>query len=121
MHRFFIHPKSLTEDATIWLQKPGDARFRNLVSSYRELIRNRNWKIVDLSIKLFVKVETWDDRNVLVEDLETRTDYYLASAYLRAGLLEKTPIIVFANDKISWERLKPFRARGGNDGIRLRT
>jgi len=110
MHRFFIEPETLTEDRTIWLQKADDPRFRHLVRSFRESIRNRNWKAIDLSIKLFVKVETWDNRNVLVENLETRTDYYLASAYLRAGLLEKIPIIVFADSSIPWERLREFRA-----------
>ena len=47
---------------------------------------------------------------VLVEDLGSRTDYYLASAYLKAGLLEHTPIIVFADTSIPWELLRDFRA-----------
>lgn len=110
MHRFFIRPQTLTEDRTVWVGDPSDIRFHHLVASFRDKIRNREWKAIDLSIRLFVKVETWGGEDVLVEDLGTRTDYYMASAYLRAGLLEHTPIIVFADDAIPWERLRPFRA-----------
>lgn len=110
MHRFFIEPETLSQDRTVWIDRKGDIRWRYLIVSFREKIRNRNWKLIDLSVKLFVKVETWDNRNVLVEDLDTRNDYYLASAYLKAGLLERTPIMVFAKDAIPWESLREFRA-----------
>jgi hypothetical protein len=110
MHRFFVEPRTLTEDRTVWVGNPDDTRFRHLVASFRDKIRNREWKVIDLSIRLYVKVETWDGQDVLVEHLDTRTDYYMASAYLRAGLLEKQPIMVFADDAIPWEGLRPFRA-----------
>lgn len=118
MHRFFIEPRTLTEDRTVWVGNPDDIRFRYLVDSFREKIRKRQWKAIDLHIRVFVKVETWDGCNVLVEDLNTRTDYYVASAYLKAGLLEDTPIVVFADDATPWERLKPFGAVNPRRGTR---
>ena len=110
MHRFFIEPQTLTEDRTVWVGTPDHIGFRHLVASFREKIRNREWKAIDLSIRLLVKVDTWDGHAVLVEDLGTRSDYYVASAYLRAGILENTAIIVFADSHIPWESLREFKA-----------
>ena len=110
MHRFFIEPETLSQDRTVWIDCKDGIRWRHLVASFRDKIRTRNWKLIDLSIRLCVKVEALDGQAVLVEDLDTRSDYYVASAYLKAGLLERTPIVVFADDAIPWEHLKPFRA-----------
>ena len=110
MHRFFIEPKSLSEDRSVWLGDRDDIRWRYLVKGFREQIRARQWKVIDLHVKLRVRVKVWEGCNVLVESLETKSDYYIASAYLKAGLLEDTPIIVYADDRIAWERLKEFRA-----------
>ena len=114
MHRFFVEPKSLSEDRSVWLMpRDDDIRWRIRVDSFRRHIKARQWKVIDLHLKLRVKVEVWEGKAVLIEDLENRSEYFLASAYLRAGLLENTPIIVFADGSIPWERLKPFRAANG--------
>ena len=118
MHRFFIEPRTLSQDRSVWIDRKDDIRWRYLVQGFREKIRRREWKAVDLHIRLCVKVETWDGTMVLVEHLDTRTDYYLASAYLRAGILEKTAIIVYAHNHISWESLRRFRAVNPRRGTR---
>lgn len=110
MHRFFIEPRTLSQDRSVWIDRQDDTRWRYLLDGFREKIRCREWKAIDLHIRLSVKVETYEDKPILVEDLGSRSDYYLASAYLKAGLLEKTAIIVFADTSIPWESLRDFRA-----------
>lgn len=110
MHRFFIEPRTLSQDRSVWLDRKDDTRWRYLLDGFREKIRRHEWKAIDLHIRLRVKVEDHEDKPILVEDLGSRTDYYLASAYLKAGLLEHTPIVVFADTTIPWESLRRFRA-----------
>ena len=110
MHRFFVEPRTLSQDRSVWIDRKDDTRWRYLLDGFREKIRRHEWKAIDLHIRLSVKIEDDEDKPVLVEDLGSRSDYYLASAYLKAGLLEHTPIIVFADTTIPWESLRRFRA-----------
>lgn len=113
MHRFLIEAQTLSHDRSVWLQPEDSTAWRYLVNSFRQKIRARQWRLIDLSIRLMVTIGHDDDQAVLVEDLATRSDYYVASAYLRAALLEGSTMMVYASDTLPWSQLRQFRAARG--------
>lgn len=110
MHRFLIEATTLSSDRSVWLQPEDSLAWRCLVTSFRQNIKARNWRLIDLSIKMMVTIDNDGGQAVLVEDLATRSDYYVASAYLRAALLEHSTMMVYASDRLPWSQLKEFRA-----------
>lgn len=115
MHRFLIEAQTLSSDRSVWLRPPEDSTaWRYLVASFRQKIKARQWRLIDLSIRLVVTIDDHDDgQAVLVEDLATRSDYYVASAYLRAALLEGSTMMVYASDTLPWSQLRQFMAARG--------
>jgi len=110
MHRFLIEAQTLSHDRSVWLQPEDSTAWRCLVTSFRQKIKARDWRLIDLSIRLVVTIDHDDGHAVLVEDLATRSDYYVASAYLRAALLEKSTMMVYASHTLPWSQLKQFMA-----------
>jgi len=113
MHRFLIEAETLSHDRSVWYQPEDSTAWRYLVDSFRQRIKARQWGLIDLSIRLMVTIDHDGDQAVLVEDLATRSDYYIASAYLRAALLEGSTMMVYARDTLPWSQLRQFMAARG--------
>jgi len=108
MHRLFIEPKTLGYQAETY-NRWDNPKWCALVDEFRWSIRLREWKEIDRRLILFVKVENWDGQDVLLI-ANPPTDDILVDAYVKAAFLEGQAIMVFAQDNIPWQRLKPFRA-----------
>lgn len=111
MHRFMVETETLSKDRSVWIQPEDSTAWRYLVDSLRQSIKARQWRLVDMHIKFMVTIEYEDGQAMLVEDLATRSDYYVASAYLRAAILEGSTIMVHAEDTLPWSQLRQFAAK----------
>lgn len=111
MHRFMVETETLSNDRSVWLQPQDSTAWRCLVDSFRQSIKARAWRLIDLNIRLMVTISHEDGQAVLIEDLASRSDYYVASAYLRAAILEGSTIMVHAEDTLPWSQLRQFAAK----------
>lgn len=111
MHRFMVETATLSKDRSVWIQPEDSTAWRYLVDSFRQSIKARQWRLVDMHIKFMVTIDHEGGQAMLVEDLATRSDYYVASAYLRAAILEGSTIMVHADDRLPWSQLRQFAAK----------